>query len=555
MCGWNLVDLPTCVASNAAGSATSSTVSAGWDDICKSFVTAASNLMTAFAQGFVKIPNVDPADAGISNAYAASLAIGAVVAVLLVFGAIAKTALTHDGTALAQGMSGVAKAVVAWLATAAVATAALSASDEVAEFVVVKTFKSQQAFVARLGNIVNWGSVGGQATEPVKLGQTALGASLALVIALIGIILLIVLWIEMLLRNTALAVLLAVSPIAAAGQASETTKAWWQRTASAAVQLIILKPVVAIVFAVGFAMAGKSQGFEAVLAGLLALGLAVFAWPVIARFFTFATVQSTSSGLATALGFAAGRLSGGGGGTAGVDPSQWSLNAERQNMAAGDEASGGDGLAGAGGGGAAGGLGAAGGSAGGGGGPAGGGGSAAAAGFGFMLTALHRMGVAAAGRMEQTAGHAGMQGAYPYSTVGNGQRAGRPRSRGSAQPDCGAPGGRETGSGAGPADARVPDDTRGDRARDDAVPPAGGQGGGYDDPTGPDGGPRAGAGQAADAGGFGDGTGAGDPGAAGQAPSGQRTDRRPAPQGAPEPMADPGSGGEPGGGMNSEDQP
>lgn len=58
----------------------------------------------------------------------------------------------------------------------------------------------------------------------------------------------------------------------------------------------------------------------------------------------------------------------------------------------------------------------------GGGGPAAGGsgGGAVLAGIGWALQTAHRAGSALAGRMEQTAGHAGMHGAYPYSTVGSG---------------------------------------------------------------------------------------------------------------------------------------
>jgi hypothetical protein len=44
---------------NGAGDAAGSAVPAAWSDICQSFVTAASDLMKAFALGFVKIPNVD----------------------------------------------------------------------------------------------------------------------------------------------------------------------------------------------------------------------------------------------------------------------------------------------------------------------------------------------------------------------------------------------------------------------------------------------------------------------------------------------------------------
>jgi hypothetical protein len=58
------------------------------------------------------------------------------------------------------------------------------------------------------------------------------------------------------------------------------------------------------------------------------------------------------------------------------------------------------------------------------------------AGIGFALTKAHQAGTALSGRMEQTAAHGGMQGAYPYSTVSAGQRL---APGGGAQ---GAPGGQ-----------------------------------------------------------------------------------------------------------------
>jgi hypothetical protein len=369
------------------------------------------------------------------------------VAALLVFGGVIRTAWTHDGSGIAQAASGVAKAVLAWMLTAAVATAALQASDEITQFVVGQSFGSQQALADRLGTIVNWAEVTG---EP---GQAVLGGSLLLVFALVGIALVIVLWFELLLRNAAIAVLIATSPIAAAGQASEATKAWWLRAVSATTQLIILKPVIALVFAVGFGMAGTSGGVESLLEGLLVLGLAAFSWPVIARFFTFGSVQASSSGLATVLGFLAGQASrSGGGGTAGVNPNQWSMSAENRTMAGRGAAAGGPSAGGGTGSAALPGAAATGGAS-------GGGSGAAMAGLGFVLQKAHQAGTALSGRMEQTAAHGGMHGAYPYSTVSGGQhpgaRAGRPASSGGAPAEYAGPDGQQPG--AEPPPSQPPD--------------------------------------------------------------------------------------------------
>ena len=75
------------------------------------------------------------------------------------------------------------------------------------------------------------------------------------------------------------------------GPGSRSTQAWWPRLASSTAQLIVLKPVVALVFCVGLSLTGKSSDIETLLSGMLVLVLAVIAWPAVARFFTFASVQ------------------------------------------------------------------------------------------------------------------------------------------------------------------------------------------------------------------------------------------------------------------------
>jgi hypothetical protein len=401
------------------GGAANTAAGQGWDAICQAFADAASVLFKAFGDAFTRITDVNLASSGVASPYGIMLVIAFSVAALLVFGQVIRTALTHDGTALAQAMTGVAKAFLAWLLTAAVATAGLAAADTTTKYIVNASFGSQQALTNRLANLVNWAG-GSPLTDPTgQAAQAVGGLSLLLVLALAGILLVIVLWVEMLLRNAAIAVLIAMSPIAAAGQVSEATKTWWPRMASATVQLIILKPVIALVFAVGFGMAGQSNGIPALLQGLLVLALAVFAWPVIARFFTFATIQAASSGLSTALGFALGATAGrmGGQRAGAVHPDMFSQSMEDRIMAgqggatSGSASGGGFGgtgeIAGAGASGSGGGA---------------GGSGAVLAGIGFALRTAQQAGNAMAGRMEQTAAHAGMSGAYPYSTV-----AGTPR--------------------------------------------------------------------------------------------------------------------------------
>ncbi|MEU7925163.1 hypothetical protein [Micromonospora sp. NPDC049107] len=383
-----------------------------WESVCKSFADAATSLLKTFADAFVAFPNIDLMS--IDGPYAISKWLAMGIGALLLLIQIIRTAVTQDGSALAQGLVGTGKAVLAFLATMLVANAALIASDEITKGIVDRSLGGNDGLKAKLTVLFQLSSVNGTS------------ASLVLILALVGIVLTLVLWFEMLLRNAAIAVLLATSPIAAVGEISETTRSWWPKLCAATIQLIGLKPVIAMVFAIGFGVFGdptdptRAKDLTTLLTGMLILLLAVVAWPVIARFFTFATVQAAAGGgMAGLLGFAAGRTNSGGGSPVGVNPAQFSQATEARTMAAAGTETGAAGATGATGAGATGAA-ATGGSAAAGAGAAGAAGAlgavalpiaVAAAGIDMAQRAVNSL----AGRMEQTAGHAGIHGANPHA--------------------------------------------------------------------------------------------------------------------------------------------
>lgn len=405
------------------GSGASSVASSAWDSICQSFATAATSLLTEFAKGFVNIPDVDVASAGIKSVYAISLGIAAFISGLIAIFQVTKTVLTQNGRHLGQVVVGLWKSAIAFAITLTVAGAALGASDEVSRYIVTASFGSTAEFSQKISTLVAW--------------NPTLSGSLLLIFAIIAILLVAVLWLEMLFRNAAVGILIATSPIPAAGQLGESTAEWWTKFVSTTGQLIALKPIIALVFAIGFSMAGDSQDIETTLSGMLVLLLGVIAWPAVARFFSFASVQGSGGmGLGALLGFAGGRLSaaadssgGGGGGAAGVEPDQFGQQSAERTAAG---FAGRSGLGGAGAGGAAAGS---------------GGGAAAAGAQGAAVAATGPIGLALAGikaatsaanamtsGMEQMAGHAGLS-AYPQGR-GPGQSAG-PASQGSNAPGGG----------------------------------------------------------------------------------------------------------------------
>lgn len=403
---------------NLLGSGASDIVSSAWDSICQSFANAATSLLTGFANAFVNIPDVDVASPGIKSVYSISLGIAVFVSALLLFYQVIRTAVTRDGAPLAHGLVGVGKSALASAVTLTVAGTALVASDGIARYIVDHSFGSTAAFSKKISTLVSW--------------NPSLSGSLLLIFAIIAILLIAVLWIEMLFRNAAVAILVATSPIGAAGMISEATQSWWTRFATSTLQLIILKPIVALVFALGFSMAGNSQDIETTLSGMLVLLLAAIAWPAVARFFSFASVQAGGGmGLGAALGFAGGRLSAASGGSpSGTSPDQFGQEAAGRTMANFASRSGaGQGAGASVGGAAAGGSGSA-SSAG-----AAVGGAAAAGPVGLAVAGIamaQKAANAMSSGMEQMAGHAGM-GANPYVQPA-GQPVQRPANAGATGP-------------------------------------------------------------------------------------------------------------------------
>lgn len=286
-CG--ITDLTGCV-----GDVVGSAVTSVWDNICQSFGDAATSILQSFGNAFASTDTVDLSSDGVRSVYALSLGIAGTVAALLLLWQVLRTVWTHDGNAIAQGLVGVGKAALAFLLTLAVTTAGVEAADDVTGFIVQRGFGTDAALGQKLGALF--------------AGNLSSAPTLLMLMALLGIIITVVLWFELLMRGAAIAILIATSPIAAAGQVNDSTKSWWSKLVSATIQLIILKPIIALVFMLGFKVSSQSSGIQETLTGLLILLLAVFAWPSVARFFAFASVAvGGAAGLGGLLGFASGR--------------------------------------------------------------------------------------------------------------------------------------------------------------------------------------------------------------------------------------------------------
>jgi hypothetical protein len=314
-----LTNLAGCLGSSAGGQASSTGTASGWDAICQSFAKAAQQLLTSFARSFSSIPPIDLSYSGIRSVYGLSLEIAAVVAAVLLMVQVIRTAMTHDGSAIVQGLTGIGKAALAFVLILGAAATALRASDELTGWIITRTFGTPQALAGRLGQLAAFRGV---------------SPSLLLVLALAGILLTLALWAQLLVRNIAVTVLVAVSPIAAAGQVAHASQQWWRKLVRVTIQLIALKPAVALIFAVGLTLPGTSGGVEKLLTGLLVLLLAGIAWPAMARASAVFEVYLAGGSLAGIRGGE--RVHGGS--PAGVNPAELSRVAEARTMTAVHEA-------------------------------------------------------------------------------------------------------------------------------------------------------------------------------------------------------------------------
>jgi hypothetical protein len=381
-CLHDITSVPGQVLSSGVGDAASS----AWDEVCRSFAQACTSLLQAFAKAFAAMSGPDLA--GVRHVYGISLSVGLLVAVLLLCVQAAAVTWTHSGEALAHALLGVVKAAVATGLTLTVSHELLRAADQLTTWIITADGSSVAEFSNRLTTVLLLNPDG------VGAGAVGIGAApvLLLLFGLTGVLLVVVLWVEMIIRNVAIVVLVATAPIAAAGQIGASTSEWWHKLARAVLQLAVLKPVIALIFAVGFSTTGTSSGVTGLIDGMVILFLAVFAWPVIARFFTFTTVgMGGGMGLAALVGAVANR--GGGGG--GVDPGVFAQSGEPHALAARAGWVGGrmpGGLA-----------------------PAGESPGGALGGVVVAAQVLQRTINAVSARMEQHAGHAGIEGGFPMA--------------------------------------------------------------------------------------------------------------------------------------------
>jgi hypothetical protein len=275
---------PTCVVHSIVGGVSNSI----FDQLTKWWTDAYSSMTTAFSQAFLHAGDISIAQLQSSPLWRLEVGAGATIAACLLIWAGARSAWTRSGDPLAAGVVGAIKAVFSTAMVFVIVTALLGIADALTQAVINAAAGDTNAFAAKIGQLANIGSL-----------ANASGA-LVFVFSILGVVITGVLWVEMLIRAAGIVIVTISTPIGAAGLVSPRTAGWWRKMVSAEIALIFLKPVVALVLAIGFTVSHDSTGIQGALVGFMVLGAAALAWPVVSRMLMFFEGQFAIGGMAAA---------------------------------------------------------------------------------------------------------------------------------------------------------------------------------------------------------------------------------------------------------------
>ncbi|RPK32398.1 hypothetical protein EES39_38590 [Streptomyces sp. ADI92-24] len=284
-------------------------------------------LLRQFADAFNSISTISLGKTGIGPIMGITTGISVLVATFLLLVQFSKLAVSQQGGPLVTAITGLAK----WAAILSVylfaTQVALNWSDTASTALINYTFEgggsgakdATGAMQEQLGTLfaglvgTGGGAVAGSALITGSgVGPTAVG--FVIVISILCILAIGALWVEMLIRQAGIMIIVTVMPLTLAGQMSDATSEWWPKARNALISLILMKPVIVLCFSIGFSSMTTGQGVRNVIVGLIIFIVAGFSWPVLAKFMTFTSNgagTSTASGAISSVGSSVSSMFGG----------------------------------------------------------------------------------------------------------------------------------------------------------------------------------------------------------------------------------------------------
>ncbi|WP_328902040.1 hypothetical protein OHR86_20870 [Streptomyces sp. NBC_00441] len=283
-------------------------------------------LLKQFANAFNSISTIDLYKTGIGSVLGISTGLSLVVAAFLLLVQFGKLAVSQQGGPLVTAGVGLAKwGVILGVYFTATQTA-LKWSDTLSTALINFSFDgggtggagASKAMEQQLGtlfaSLAGGGAAGASTAVLTGTTMTSSAIGFVIVISILCILAIAALWIEMLVRQAGIMILVVMMPLALAGQMSDATKDWWPKARNALIALILMKPTIVIVFSIGFAAMSGAKGVQNVIVGLIIFVVAATSWPVLAKFIVISPNgdgNSAASGMISSIGSSVGGMFGG----------------------------------------------------------------------------------------------------------------------------------------------------------------------------------------------------------------------------------------------------
>ncbi|MEE1769296.1 hypothetical protein PUR34_14330 [Streptomyces sp. JV185] len=285
-------------------------------------------LLEEFAKVFNESSTIDLSKAGIGKPKGLMTVLSLLIATFLLLLQFGKVAISRRGEPAATAVTGLAKwGIISSVYVIATQTA-LTWSDAVSTWIINYSFHGggsgtgdatkamQQQLGTLFGGLITGGGGAATATTVLITGETVTAAAVGviIVVGIVCILAIAALWVEVLLRQAGIMILVATMPVVLAGQLSDSTQEWWPKARNALIAMVLMKPMIVLCFAIGFGAMSEGDGVQNMFVGLVIFVLACFAWPVLAKFMTFSTVgggSAIASGIMSSIGSSAASMSGG----------------------------------------------------------------------------------------------------------------------------------------------------------------------------------------------------------------------------------------------------
>ncbi|WP_219505137.1 hypothetical protein [Nonomuraea ceibae] len=273
-------------------------------------IAATETLLGIFLRLWLTLSSFDLHQQGAMSLYGMTMAIGMMIAVLLLIWQAIRTMVQGKGLPLLEALQGLVITGLVSLCGVAVTGGVMRASDLLSEWI--------------LGDLVRNGLLNKQITAMTL--STGLPAWLTIQVATLLILVLIIQIIVLWLRNATIPILALMLPIAAAGSiGTNATRAWLPKTITAILTVAAYKPIVSLIIVSAVAQFRDSTEVAGLVYALIMFVAAVIAMPALVKIFAPLGLAAGGSGagswLSQAGWMAASRLGGrgnsGGGGSGG----------------------------------------------------------------------------------------------------------------------------------------------------------------------------------------------------------------------------------------------